>query len=90
MSIENREAVRRYRLKKYGITPEAYDAQLAAQGGVCIICGRGPGARRLPIDHDHVTGEFRGITCHGCNTGMGMFNDDPALLRAAAVYLEMS
>lgn len=31
---------------------------------------------------------IRGILCSNCNGGLGLLRDDPALLRAAAVYLE--
>lgn len=33
---------------------------------------------------------IRGILCGNCNAGLGMFRDTPALLRAAAAYLEAS
>ncbi len=83
----------------YGITPEQWAAMWEAQDGRCAICGRelragqqqdGNGREDWPhADHDHETGRFRGILCGGgCNNGLGMFRDDPALLRAAAVYLE--
>jgi hypothetical protein len=39
-------------------------------------------------DHDHKTGLFRGWLCSGCNTGLGMFRDNPESLRRAALYLE--
>jgi hypothetical protein len=56
-----------------------------AQGGLCAICGDdGP----LEYDHNHVTGEPRGALCHGCNSGLGFFRDDPKRLRAAIRYLE--
>ncbi len=66
----------------------------AAQKGLCAICGkpetlvvRGK-VRRLAVDHDHLTGRVRRLLCLGCNTGIGKFQHDPALLRAAADYLE--
>lgn len=55
--------------------------------GRCELCGRHP-ENRLVFDHDHKTNEFRGWICGFCNTGLGLFRDDPELLRLAAVYLE--
>ena len=83
--------IRAYRLRaKYGITNAEYDALLAAQDGLCLLCKK-PAAvltRRLHVDHDHVSGKVRGLLCHGCNTAIGSMGDDPSLLRAAADYIE--
>jgi hypothetical protein len=73
---------------KYGITQEEYDALLEAQGGGCAVCGATPEEEELPVDHDHDTGEVRGILCNNCNNGIGRFEDSPELLRSAADYLE--
>lgn len=80
---------RRYHLKrKYGITPEEYDALLAAQGGGCGICGRLPRDDiALHVDHDHTTGRIRGLLCFRCNNALGDFEDDPDRLSAALGYL---
>lgn len=39
-------------------------------------------------DHDHKTGEFRGIICHHCNKGLGNFKDDVRRLEKAIIYLK--
>lgn len=74
--------------RHYGITPDIYDAMEDAQGGVCAICGGTNRSKRLAIDHCHSTGRIRGLLCAACNAGIGMFQDDPELLRAAAVYAD--
>lgn len=73
-------------------TVEEYDAMLAAQGGGCAICEIkvDRNGRRLAVDHCHDTGVVRGILCMNCNATLGRMNDDPALLRKAAEYLELS
>lgn len=82
----NPERVEGYRIKAlYGVTSQARDEQLAAQGGACAIC-KAPD-RRFSIDHDHETGAFRGILCINCNAGLGQFGDNPVALEAALVYL---
>jgi hypothetical protein len=73
----------------YGMSRDEYDARLAAQGGRCAICRNAPRKRRLAVDHNHKTGEIRGLLCTRCNQKLlGSGNDDPALLRRAADYLD--
>lgn len=78
-------------LAKYGVTEDEYRAMYRAQGGACYVCRKATGrARRLGVDHDHVTGEVRGLVCTGslsamtCNRLIAIFSRD-ALLRAAAM-----
>ncbi|MCU1375875.1 MAG: hypothetical protein JWO68_3161 [Actinomycetia bacterium] len=74
--------------RKFGITPEEYDAMLAAQGGGCAICKKSPRDDiSLHVDHDHVTGRVRALCCFDCNAGLGKFGEDIARLRAAISYL---
>jgi Recombination endonuclease VII len=71
----------------YGLSVEDYNALLARQGGTCAIC-RKPSRQRLCVDHCHLTRQVRRLLCRKCNLGIGYFDDDPRLLRAAAAYLE--
>jgi len=85
------ERERARNLRQYDITLEAFDELLARQRGGCAICGAvqsAKGRKSLSVDHDHATGEVRGLLCSRCNTGIGMFRDEPALLAAAIRYLE--
>lgn len=70
------------------MTIEQYDALVEEQLGFCAICHRNPGPRGLDVDHDHRTGEVRGLLCSRCNTGLGLFADLPLFLYRAAAYLE--
>lgn len=93
----NQHYTRIRRLKDvYGLTLEAYSKMLADQGGVCACCGGPPRSvngqsgkvTEFAVDHDHVTKKVRGLLCSHCNRGIGLFQDDPAILRRAATYLE--
>ena len=66
--------------KKYGIGADGYDRILEQQGGGCAICGRRPGATPLHVDHDHDTGEVRGILCHQCNWYLGTIDANPEII----------
>jgi hypothetical protein len=81
----------RARLRAYGLTVEAYESLLASQEGKCAICQttaiKGAG-KRLAIDHCHASGKVRGILCGNCNRGLGHFDHNPDLLRAAITYLK--
>jgi hypothetical protein len=73
--------------RTFGITQADYEELLAQQGGGCVICGRRPTKVSLHVDHDHETGEIRGLLCVGCNNALGQFHDDPMLLERAADYV---
>lgn len=95
----NPEADGRYKRQgRYNLSEERYDAILVSQGGVCRLCKKVcQTGRRLNIDHDRrcCNGTFscgdciRGLLCTKCNRGLGLFCDDPELLRAAAEYVEV-
>jgi len=79
-------STRSYHLKRrYGITAAEADAMVESQGGLCAICQERPAAH---VDHDHVFGNVRGMTCFNCNGGLGQFRDRIDILRKAIDYLE--
>ena len=79
---------RRDHLKRtFGLTPEALDALIRSQGGVCAICRDG---KPEHIDHDHDSGRIRGVLCGPCNMGLGLFKDDTSRLDSAIRYLVRS
>lgn len=73
--------------RKFGLSIEEYERMEREQGGVCAICERPPGKRRLAVDHDHDSGQIRALLCAACNRAIGCMADDPALLELAAQYL---
>lgn len=95
-SKEYKQSARKSRLKrKYGITLHKYDTMLKEQKGVCAICGkketkkdRYGNIKRLQVDHDHKTGQVRGLLCFSCNSFIGQAYDNTDILKAAIKYLE--
>lgn len=91
---ENRERAKSTGvLAKYGITFETYQAMYDGQGGRCAICSTpmelmgSKQSATAHVDHDHETGAVRALLCTRCNTGLGMFRDEPAIISSALTYL---
>ncbi len=77
------------RFYNYGIRPDQFAAFLADQNDGCAICRTAdPGIKGWIVDHCHESGHVRALLCSCCNRALGLLNDDPAVLRAAARYLE--
>lgn len=56
----------------------------------CMICGAGNGYDvnvKLHVDHDHKTGEFRGILCESCNLALGHLYDNPVTISNMLSYI---
>ena len=90
---KNYEGQRKYLLKRnFNMTLEEYDVLLEKQCNRCAICGKTPeeNDRRLAVDHDHETGEVRGLLCRSCNLILGHAHDTINILARAIVYLEDS
>ncbi len=79
--------------KTFGLTLAQYNKMSADQEHVCAICEKPETATRngkplaLHVDHDHETGKVRSLLCSNCNVALGMFCDDPDVMRSAIVYL---
>jgi Autographiviridae endonuclease VII len=69
-----------------------YNKLLDEQGNSCAICktttpSKDPRKSRFCLDHDHQTGQIRGLLCTDCNRALGLFKDDSSLLKRALEYL---
>jgi ribosomal protein S27AE len=87
-----------HRLKFFKITEERFIALLLKQNYLCPVCGKELiDDSSIAIDHDlkccagrKSCGKcIRGIIHRTCNAAIGLLNDDPAILRNAAKYLEV-
>ncbi len=86
--IKAKDSMRGYTLRKYAISDLVYSNMLEAQNGLCKICGKtNPDNKTLSIDHNHETGEVRGLLCSKCNLALGGFRDSVDLLKKAIEYL---
>lgn len=59
------------------------------QGGLCKGCKRHQSEfqKSLSVDHDHKTGNFRGLLCFDCNFLLGLAKDKIEILEALIKYL---
>jgi hypothetical protein len=76
---------------RHGLTLEQYDAMLAAQGGVCAICGEPPTHginKKLHVDHNHKTEVRRGLLCMKCNHAIERLETHPDWHEKALAYLQ--
>lgn len=93
---ENRAKVALYQKKsawkRAGIelTHEEYNQLSALQEGKCKLCGKADGRQRLAVDHNHETGEVRGLLCTRCNVTLGTIERYLASPERVNAYLEAS
>jgi hypothetical protein len=84
-----------FKLKlRYGLSKNQYLKLLESQNNTCAICKQhervnNKNTRGLVVDHNHKTGEIRGLVCNACNSILGYADADngPELLFRTIEYL---
>lgn len=87
MSVRNSELK-----KKYGITLDQANQVRLAQGNKCGNRGCSvefDATHPWQVDHDHATGEFRGLLCRSCNTSLGHLRENEAVILGLLGYLRL-
>jgi len=83
--------LRNHLQRKYGMTEMLFNSILGNQLGLCAICCKTNGERRLNVDHDHNTNEIRGLLCDRCNFRVGVFETQSIEeIEAIKTYLEIT
>ena len=94
---ENKDKRKNGMLKlRFNLTLEGYNLMLDAQGGVCKICSMPETTRKnnsdevrmLCVDHDHNTGQVRGLLCNKCNRALGHYEATKPRAQEFEKYLE--
>ncbi len=77
-------------LKKYGLTPESYEAMWISQDKKCAICrsDNSGSPKGWQVDHCHATNLVRGIVCTHCNRMIAGALDNPKNLIEGIKYLQ--
>ena len=80
--------------RRYGLSVDEYQTLLANHNFACGICkveisyALGyKGKRSVVVDHNHETGDVRGILCSKCNLVLGHARESTEILYRAIVYL---
>ena len=75
----------------YNSSEEVIVGMMNQQKGCCCVCGdtlQDPcSGKNYAIDHNHNTGEIRGLLCLHCNSMLGQAKDSPSILLAGYNYL---
>lgn len=74
------------RFHEYGLLHEDYLLMLKNQKYRCKIC-KEKFDKTPHVDHDHETGQVRGLLCRGCNSLLGFAKESPTILSSATQYL---
>jgi len=88
--LKNKERIKAqnygYKLRRhYGLTIEDVQELKVKQENRCLGCGF---TKPLCVDHDHETGEIRGLLCRQCNACIGLAKENVQVLKNLVSYLE--
>jgi hypothetical protein len=76
--------------RKYNITLDDYNKMLQEQDGKCWTCSvkaEDTKSKVLVVDHNHLTGEVRGLLCNFCNTAIGLLKESQETIEKVSKYL---
>ena len=94
---DNPDRIRNSRIKRlYGVSGEKFEEMFETQNGKCAITGlpenfvekKTGKVTKLAIDHCHSNKKVRALLRRRINSALGLFEDNPEWLRAAADYIE--
>lgn len=73
----------------FGIDAKRWNEMFTEQNGKCAVCEihQSEMGRRFHVDHNHTTGEVRGLLCSNCNTGIGKLQESERIFSRAMNYL---
>jgi hypothetical protein len=92
---QNIEWKRTSHLKRYGLTKEMFEELVLSQNGRCAICDTVPikiskameFRNTLYVDHNHDTGQIRGLLCQKCNVKLTAI-ENKEFMNLAIEYLK--
>lgn len=96
---QNREKILHGKRKQtYGISAEQYNKMLKEHNYVCAVCkkpemskinkGQNPDAKNsLSVDHNHKTGQIRGLLCGKCNRALGYLQENVETMLSLISYI---
>lgn len=73
-------------LRRYGVSKPQWDFLSKIQGEKCKLCNRKPKV----VDHNHKTGDVRGLLCYGCNTLVGLLERDYDWIKKSLKYIKQN
>lgn len=86
-------ALKRMLKYRYSLDYDEYLQMYERQNKCCRIClleyNLG-GPKGLHVDHDHSTGEVRGLLCRNCNVALGLIKENKDILLRIFNYLNFS
>ena len=62
---------------RYSLSESEWNEKILQQENKCAICGETAVGRRLSVDHNHQTGQIRGLLCVRCNAAIGHLREQP-------------
>lgn len=73
--------------KKYKLTKEDFSKLRENQKNQCAVCQTELTDKLMVVDHNHKTGNIRGLLCRQCNFALGLLKDNIIVLKRAITYL---